>query len=357
MAHAIGLKNHSDEDYKKALQSNIESFDSYVKRFSRTVVTERKGKAVKTEKRRPNKPVKSPLFTKGESKILQDLMTPLWETLEPFQKDWVDIIYSNGFEPVNDRISEIMKSRYLAIEAFAKATTNRLNTIKNMDEKNGKKRKSEITSEDVSRLLRSRKDLLSTTAEELSDIIPKDRLLMCVNEGLAKDSSKVSTNTEAKKLIINKLYLEYQKEGMLTETIKEMKIITLDDIQVAQIYNIVNGLFNKITNIREYVQALADPRRPQHKQNKNLIMLRTLRDSIIKDIDKLESLDKSITIFAWKQISLSKPKTRLTNVDSFNLIINSIEIYTDICNKFYIQDESGYRDKILETASGIIDSL
>lgn len=357
-AHKIGLDNHTEQNYNHAMELYTESFDKYIARFSRTTVTQIKGRTVVKLLRRPGKPTRSPLFTKGESGVLQQLLTPLWENMDLFQKEWIQYLKQWGFASVDERISSVMDTRYKALEAFARATTNRLNTIRKDSTEKDKKRKADVTRNEVEGLLRKRENLIAISASEISSIIPSNMLVYCVNEGLNKESTKVRNGQEALSVIKSALYVAYEQEKIIEKLDKPKDLENpLSDEDFARTFNVTSDVLSRIGALKDYIRSLANFRKHTTAQVKNLAMVTNIMQNIKKSITSIDALDETVKTFAWRQMSLRYPKTKLGGLSSVLALENSISTLLESAERFWIKNDNEERTKLLSLVSSFLDSI
>jgi hypothetical protein len=128
-AKSMGSQNVPDDEWDKTISTNLIPLDQLVSHHYQTTTVKRGRKEVSKTKK-PNPIRASPLYTKGEMELFQLLTKPIFTDLMGLEKDYEYLVFNQGFDAIERKISEIISLRWQTLSRFAKTTKERLQDIR-----------------------------------------------------------------------------------------------------------------------------------------------------------------------------------------------------------------------------------
>jgi len=186
------------------------------------IITPAQGKRpAVTKKRIPKSPKENALLNKDEMRVINDFIKPYFTLDYPSKKsDWVKTIKEDGWRNIKSTMVSQASKRSELLAKFASITTKRLTEARKTGL--GKdKRKRDVTSTDVDRLLSSRENRLNSFVTEVSLLDPDFRSVLSTFriEKEVKDGKRVLDSLASKR----KLYLHINQENVYS-TFKPLKL-------------------------------------------------------------------------------------------------------------------------------------
>jgi len=347
LLHRAGLTNHNNEQYNHAMELFILPFDEFIAKYNRPVSTPLGRNKSKITMRKPNKPTRSPVFLKAESKFMSELLTPVWENLDTFKKGWIDLIKSWGFSAVAEKISEIMTLRWTILESFSRVTTSRLNAIRSLHPEVANAKKSEMNIKLVTELLQSRKHLVDGFVSELISIVPSKLLNTVISEGLLKSKTVVVTTQDCLLILAARIFDIYQRVGFLELGPKpEIAQIPKEDV-VAHIFNYVKDHVSRIQQFNLYQSKLRNLRNNQSLALTVKMMI-AMKGNISTFFERLDKSERTVVEEVYNLVRTAYPIANKVTLNHF--IRNTLEIVSLIerLEAIPMNDDDSFRPKVMK---------
>jgi len=96
-------------------------------------------------KRAPKQPRDSPLFSKGEQKLLNKLTKFVFQNAETFSNDWKATVTRYGYQESIDSLRTAYQRRYMFQQNFASVTSSRLREFRDKLNLDQSKKKVEMS--------------------------------------------------------------------------------------------------------------------------------------------------------------------------------------------------------------------
>lgn len=211
----VGFRTLNDDEISKAVEKSSMTFDMAIELFARV---QRGSKQTNKEPiyRLPGKPNSSPLMLKEEMKLLDSVISPIYDSLDNLKRNWSERLMTTPWNELLREISGIMDQRWKLLEKFASVTTKRLQEIRQLDPAYANLRKAQTTLKQVSQLLKSRKKSVTTRfSSEILSLIPESMKNLIVLTAFEKDYPKLDL-TDWKSVLnfeIHQLYMKVPDLG------------------------------------------------------------------------------------------------------------------------------------------------
>jgi hypothetical protein len=187
------------QDLSKFLAKYIRTYPDIIAGFKRIPFSEpvmvRRGKSYIAERKAkaPEKPSASPLFTYGESKFLQKVLTPLFEQGSTYSKNWLRLVFDDGFAKTYGRVESLFNARWDCLTGYARVTTKRLVELRRVLQAPYIK-KAEVPTTAPALLVANRRTPVRTFVQEISSVIPKHYEILVMEEGFGKKDTLFEDN-------------------------------------------------------------------------------------------------------------------------------------------------------------------
>jgi hypothetical protein len=348
LLHRAGLGNHSDEQYAHAMELFILPFDEFIAKYNRPVTTPVSRNKSKTTLRKPNKPTRSPVFLKAESKLLSEILTPVWENLDTFKKGWLELIKSWGFSAVAEKIGEIMTLRWTILESFSRITTSRLNAIRSLHPEVATAKKSEMTIKLVTELLHSRKYLVDGFVSELIAIIPSKMLNTVIAESLLKSKTVILNTEDCLLIIASRVYDIYQRVGFVELGPKpeaSQAQIPKEDV-VAHIFNYMKDHVSRIQQFKLYESKLHGQK---NNQSLSLVMkmMISMKGNIDLFYDRVNKSQHNVVQEVYNLVRTAYPITNKITLGEFINMSLRVTALIERLEKIPYKDDESFRPKVM----------
>jgi len=218
----IGMTFLLDAEIDKTIEDALTPSDTLIARNYPTV-TRKKGRKEEEVVRKPNPIKQSPLYTKEEMVLVQELTHPLFSDLDELTKQYRDLVNDLGFHVVNETVKRSITNRWETLQRFASVTKTRLQDIRKIL-KDEKIKKAAITRDNVTALLQVSRDRAGRLVSELKHILGRNDIIHLVRRAFKE---KVSSEKEAWSLIQYKAFILYRDmdlKGELQTGILPIKI-------------------------------------------------------------------------------------------------------------------------------------
>jgi hypothetical protein len=280
--------NMAEDEFNKMIADNIRPLSDVISDYYHSENV-KIGKKVVKKTRKPNHLRSSPLYLKEEMDIFARYSSSVFSDLDSFNKNYIELIRTQGFKNVCSKIGEIVNQRWELLQRFASTTKKRLQDIRKVSKKPTLK-KAEVSSEEVTAFLMTQTDVNSRLHSELVQVIGVENLKRSIQR---KDKLTLSRDIDVDAYLYNvtfKMYKNIENDGFKTAYEKELEIP--DAIQLTDDYEKAIKHFSDITKKLDTAISNSNgaDRAPEHRLVNRSHQITNLQYNLETQLKRVEQL-------------------------------------------------------------------